>query len=147
MFDGGGVAVAGGDAQAEQVGQSADVSVGGLGFVEDAVLADVGGGQPGSGSLPDPGSADGSVGVGGSGGHEQVGIVGAWPPAAAVVEPSGQCLLNGLGQGYRPVVDVQHSVADVGEPQHLHLAGAHPVESDERGDRGVCGVGRGQGLR
>ena len=40
MVDGDGVALGAFDGQAEQVDQAADVAVGGLGFVEDAVLAD-----------------------------------------------------------------------------------------------------------
>jgi hypothetical protein len=45
MLDGGGIAGAGLDAEAEQVGQPADVAGGGAGFVEDAVLTDRGDGQ------------------------------------------------------------------------------------------------------
>jgi hypothetical protein len=52
VFNCGGIAVVGGDTQAEQVGQSPDVAVGGLGFVEDPVLSNLSSGQPGSGGLP-----------------------------------------------------------------------------------------------
>jgi len=44
VINGGGVTVAGGDTQAEQVGQPADVTLGGQRFVEDAVLPDTGSG-------------------------------------------------------------------------------------------------------
>jgi hypothetical protein len=94
VVDGGGVAASGLDAQTEQVGQPADVSVGGVGFVEDAVLADVGGGQLGTEGPPDPLSANRPVAVGGSHGHEEVGVVGVRPAGLSVVQVRGQRVLD-----------------------------------------------------
>ena len=56
MVDGGGPAGGVGDGHAEQVAQGADVSAGGLGFLVDAVQADVLGGD--GELLADPGRGD-----------------------------------------------------------------------------------------
>jgi hypothetical protein len=54
MIERGRVAGASSNAEAQQVGQAADVATGGVGFVEDAVFPDGGDRQVGADSQPDP---------------------------------------------------------------------------------------------
>jgi hypothetical protein len=71
------------DAEAEQVGQAADVAAGGVGLVEDAVFADGGDRQVGADGQPDPAFAAFLRAATGVFGQERVPLGGLGPAGSA----------------------------------------------------------------
>jgi len=107
-FGGAGVAPGAADGEAEQVTEAADVSAGGQGLVQDAVLAD--GLRGDADGVADPGTADRSFGNGGVPVDEQARVDGGGSAAGALVEPGGQPLADGTGQRDDPAVQVERAL-------------------------------------
>lgn len=138
-FGGGDVALGGGDADAEEVAESAGVTVGGEGFVKDAVLSDGAGWEADLEGDPVGGDAAGASGAAGV--DEQVGVDAVGPASGAFGEPGVESCADGLGEGELVVADGEGPVAEVDELQPAEVVGAQGVERDEGGQRGACGVG------
>lgn len=116
---GDGIGVAGGvlDAEPEEVAESSWVAAGGYCFVEDAVGAkalDTAGHSEGE---EHPAQAGGFVVAGAAEVDEQVRVGRGGPASTAVVEPVAEASPDRFGEGGDSPVEVQVSVADVGEPQ------------------------------
>jgi hypothetical protein len=100
VVDGLRVAGAGLDRASEQIDEAADVAVGGMSFVEDAVFADRGAGQSFAGDEPDPASADRHVGsASGAAVQEEVVVEEVDAPASLVGVLLAPALGGGVGAG------------------------------------------------
>jgi hypothetical protein len=98
VIDGRGVAGPGFDAQPEEVGQAADVALGGVGLVEDAILTHRCGGQSWSEGEPYPVFADWVGACGAVEVQEQIGVGCVWPSLGTVVKVSAKALADRLGE-------------------------------------------------
>src|SRR5213078_3962574 len=109
------------------------VAVAGVGFVEDAVLTD--GLSVHAEAFADPPWGGRAGGVGVAVVDEQVRVGGVGPGSLPAGQVGGQPQPDGDGERDDAVVDVQPSVAQVGQVQGAELSDPDGVEGQQRGQR------------
>lgn len=146
VVDGGGVVGTGLNAEPKEVDEAADVAVGGMSFVEDAIFADHGAGQSLADGEPHPAVANGrNRPADGAAVQEEVVVKSVGPACVPLVEPALDTGQYRLGDDDDAAVDVQVTVAQFGDLYPADVSGAQPVEGNQGDDGGSGGVAGGDG--